>query len=108
MPFVVGRINESPYWGTPEDLALVRDAQVAVSGKMKYVSWVNTDGLSVFDGSETGHADPDHYDTHGQLALGALFANQVATIHTPEPSALAMAITALLAILGGGAIIRKS
>jgi hypothetical protein len=98
MPFVVGRINQSPYWGTPNDLATVRNAQVAVAGQMAHVSWIDTDKLPVFNGSEPGHADPDHYNTQGQIDLGILFANKL--VQTPEPSTLVLAGTGLLAVAG--------
>lgn len=99
MPFVIGRINWSPYWGTPADLATVRIAQMTVAGQIDQVSWIDTDKLSVFNGSETGHADPDHYNTQGQIDLGVQFADKI--VHTPEPSSLVLATVALLALALG-------
>jgi hypothetical protein len=81
MPFVVGRINRSPHWGAPADVTKVREAQTAVADQLPLVSWINTDNISVFKGTESGHADPDHYDTLGQVELGIRFANQF----TPVP-----------------------
>lgn len=75
MPFVIGRINISQYWGTPADNALVRDSQVAVANQVANVSWIETEDIPVWNGSEPGHADPDHYSSQGQLILGTRFAN---------------------------------
>ena len=58
---------------------------MAVAGQMSNVSCINTDNLPVFNGSENGHQDPDHYNTNGQIELGILFANQFAPVQTPEP-----------------------
>jgi hypothetical protein len=98
MPFVIGRINLSQYWGTPADNQLVRDSQVAVAAAVSSVSWIDTDNIPVWTGNEPGHADPSHYNSDGQIILGARFANEF--IQTPEPSALVLAGSGLLALAG--------
>ncbi len=77
MPFVIGRINNSQHWGTPADNTLVRNAQMKVASQVSNTSWINTDDISVWNGKEQGHSDPDHYSSQGQIVLGTRFANQL-------------------------------
>jgi hypothetical protein len=88
MPFVLGRITTS--YGTPANNALVRSAQESVPGLVGNSSWMNTDDLS--------WAYTGHYGTQGQIELGIRFADEFAP--TPEPSALVLAATGLLALAG--------
>lgn len=90
MPFVIGRIMSYAQYpfGTPTNNAVLRTAQVTVGTQMPYVSWVNTDGLSVYP---YGVVNPGHYDAQGQIGLGNLFADAI--IQIPEPSGITILIT---------------
>ena len=68
LPFVIGRVN--PAGDRFVHLSSVRAAQATVAQTRPQVSLVDADGLSK-------HADGIHYDTEGQLELGARFANQL-------------------------------
>lgn len=97
MPFVLGRImSYSQYpFGAPPDNALVRSAQVTVPTQVASVSWVDTDNLAV---NVQGVAWAGHYNTQGQIGLGALFADKFTVI--PEPGTLLLVATGILVTLG--------
>jgi LPXTG-motif cell wall-anchored protein len=87
MPFVLGRITT--FFGSADNNALVRNAQMTVPGLVGHATWIDTDDLTwAYDGQ---------YGTQGQIDLGIRFANAFAT---PEPSIFVLAGTGLLA-LGG-------
>ena len=82
LPFVIGRINTSAYWGTPADNALVRDAQVEVANQMANVSWINTDDIPTWKPGE--NPSDDHYSSQGQLILGTRFAYEFNPVPLPQ------------------------
>ena len=69
MPFVIARIIKS--YGTPENNALVRAAEVTVPTLVPHTTWVNTDDLQL------SQAVPLHYGTQGQIDLGNRFAIKI-------------------------------
>ena len=99
MPFVLGRITT--YFGSYADNAVVRNAQLAVAGNLKNVSWFNTDDLS-WVGAYAGH-----YGTEGQIILGQRFASEIEEI--PEPNAVVLLATGLcFAPIGAAVMYAKS
>jgi hypothetical protein len=88
MPFVIGRINTYT-WGTAANNELVREAQMAVPGTVDNASWINTDDLPL---SYAGH-----FNTQGQITLGARFASEL--IDAPEPRSIVTMLTGLFGFL---------
>lgn len=76
MPFVLGRIIQG--YGTPENNASIRTAQVTVPTLVAHTAWVNTDDLQI------SPEIPLHFGTQGQIDLGIRFAEKLTA--TPEPS----------------------
>jgi len=74
---------------------MVRTAQATVPGQVGHASWIDTDDLDVWP---IGSPNEAHYNTQGQIGLGIRFANQFTP--APEPSALLMIGTGLLALAG--------
>jgi hypothetical protein len=90
MRFVLGRITS--YYDTDPSYGnmLVRNAQVSVTNQVPNTAWIDTDDLE--------QAYVGHYGTQGQIDLGTRFANAFAPV--PEPSAIVLAATGLLAWAG--------
>ena len=95
MPFMIARITT--LWGTTANNTKVRAAEDAVGADpaLTNVSTFSTDSLSLW---VSPHAYPNHYDTHGQIELGTLFANQFAPV--PEPSTCVVAGMGFLVLFG--------
>ena len=90
MRFVLGRITS--YYDTDPSYGnlLVRNSQVSVTSQVANTAWIDTDDLE--------QAYVGHYGTRGQIDLGIRFANAFAPV--PEPSAIVLAATGLLALAG--------
>lgn len=84
MPFILGRITT--FYGSTDNNAVVRAAQMSVPSAVGHSAWIDTDDLQQIYGG--------HYGTQGQIDLGIRFANAFSSV--PEPSFFALATTALL------------
>lgn len=90
MPFVLGRIIKG--YGTTDDNALVRTAQVAVPTLVTKTSWVDTDDLQLSTNPAL------HFGTQGQIDLGTRFAGKL--VQTPEPSVVILSLTGTIVFWG--------
>lgn len=80
LPFVIGRLSNGQTSLDSTRLTTVRGAQDDVSAALPDVGLVNTDGYGM-------KSDNLHFNTSGQQALGAAFANQLIALGAvPEPS----------------------
>jgi hypothetical protein len=66
LPFYIARVRE--HYGTPEQTALVRTAQVVIADSTANVEWFDTDSYNPL-------INGGHYDTAGQVGIGIDFAN---------------------------------
>ena len=65
LPFYIARVRE--YYGTAEQTALVRTAQVDIADSTENVEWFDTDSYNPL-------INGGHYDTAGQIGIGIDFA----------------------------------
>ncbi len=88
MPFVIGQILNHPNYTYAD---MVRDAQMNVAAADRMVALIRTDDLPIIVGND------NHYNTAGQMELGARFAT--ALLNVPEPSSVALLAFGLIGLL---------
>jgi hypothetical protein len=82
LPFLISRLSDSQLPALDYTMAnIVMEAQVSVATNGRQTAWVDTDGLSVYTGSD---AENIHFDAAGQIAIGEACAAEMLLLEAQD------------------------